>query len=80
METVSVHYLPQVSVRELECVRPKKANPAYKGKWYAPMIENPAYKGPWKPRKIPNPSHFEDLTPVKSLKKIVCLHSDLVFF
>lgn len=49
-----------------------KANPDYKGKWYAPMIDNPAYKGPWAPRKIPNPDYFEDLTPVKSLPKIVC--------
>lgn len=48
-----------------------KANPNYKGKWYAPMIDNPAYKGPWAPRKIPNPNYFEDLTPVKSLPKIV---------
>jgi hypothetical protein len=54
-------------------VSPKKANPAYKGKWYAPMIDNPDYKGPWSPRKIPNPDYFEDLTPVKSLKKIVSL-------
>lgn len=53
-----------------------KANPAYKGKWYAPMIDNPAYKGEWAPRKIPNPNYFEDLTPVKTLSKIVCdLHS-----
>ena len=51
--------------------RPYKPNPAYKGKWYAPMIDNPAYKGEWAPRKIPNPDYFEDLTPVKSLNKIV---------
>ena len=37
------------------------------------MIDNPAYKGAWAPRKIPNPDYFEDLTPVKSLNKIVCL-------
>ena len=49
---------------------PYKANPAYKGKWYAPMIDNPAYKGEWAPRKIPNPAYFEDLTPVKSLVPI----------
>ena len=48
-----------------------KANPKYRGKWYAPMIDNPAYKGEWAPRKIPNPDYFEDLTPVKSLNKIV---------
>jgi hypothetical protein len=35
------------------------------------MIDNPAYKGVWAPRKIPNPDYFEDLTPVKSLNKIV---------
>ena len=51
--------------------RPYKANPDYKGKWYAPMIDNPAYKGEWAPRKIPNPAWFEDLTPVRSLAKIV---------
>ena len=53
---------------------PYKPNPAYKGKWYPPMIDNPAYKGEWAPRKIPNPDWFEDLTPVKSLKKIVSLY------
>jgi hypothetical protein len=47
-----------------------KANPDYKGKWYAPMIDNPDYKGPWAPRKIANPDFYEDLTPVKSLNKI----------
>jgi len=35
------------------------------------MMDNPAYKGEWAPRKIPNPDYFEDLTPVKSLNKIV---------
>lgn len=35
------------------------------------MIDNPAYKGEWAPRKIANPDYFEDLTPVKSLEKIV---------
>ena len=48
-----------------------KANPKYRGKWYAPMIDNPAYIGEWAPRKIPNPDYFEDLEPVKSLNKIV---------
>jgi len=37
------------------------------------MIANPAYKGVWAPRKIPNPDFFEDLTPVKSLSKIVSI-------
>ena len=50
---------------------PFKANPQYKGKWYAPMIDNPEYKGEWAPRKISNPGYFEDLEPVKHLNKIV---------
>lgn len=53
------------------CISPYTANPAYKGKWYAPMIDNPEYKGEWAPRKIDNPDFFEDLSPVKSLKAIV---------
>jgi len=48
-----------------------KVNPAFKGKWFAPMIDNPEYKGEWAPRKIPNPGYFEDNEPVKSLEKIV---------
>jgi len=48
-----------------------KVNPAFKGKWYAPMIDNPEYKGEWAPRKIANPGYFEDNDPVKSLEKIV---------
>jgi len=47
-----------------------KANPDYKGKWYAPMIDNPAYKGVWKPQKIANPDYFEDLDPAHSIKAI----------
>ena len=35
------------------------------------MVDNPAYKGEWAPRKIANPDYFEDLTPVRSLNKIV---------
>ena len=54
-----------------EWKRPYKSNPNYKGKWIAPQVANPAYKGPWAPRKIDNPNYFEDLTPVKSLNKIV---------
>lgn len=63
---------------------PSKANPKYKGKWYAPMIDNPEYKGEWAPRKIANPGYFEDLEPVKHLNKIVrsllllILHSCLI--
>ena len=49
---------------------PTKANPNYKGKWHAPLIDNPAYKGAWAPRKIPNPGFFEDKTPVQSLHRI----------
>ncbi|ETL32858.1 hypothetical protein F441_14995 [Phytophthora nicotianae CJ01A1] len=48
-----------------EWKRPTKANPAYKGKFYAPYIPNPAYKGEWKPRKIPNPNYFEDEHPAR---------------
>jgi calnexin len=38
-------------------------NPAYKGKWSAPLIDNPEYKGVWAPRKIANPNYYEDKTP-----------------
>jgi len=56
-----------------------KANPAFKGKWYAPMIDNPEYKGEWAPRKIPNPGYFEDNEPVKNLERIVSrLYSNLL--
>ena len=70
VEAVSVGLLFSRSFTK-RFLRPYKPNPAYKGKWYAPMIDNPAYKGEWAPRKIPNPNYFEDLTPVKSLKPIV---------
>jgi len=46
-----------------------KANPAYKGKWSAPMIDNPEYKGVWAPKKIANPDYYEDLHPA-NLNKI----------
>jgi hypothetical protein len=72
VEGVSFSILPfQVVVVTDSSFSPYKANPDYKGKWYAPMIDNPAYKGEWAPRKIPNPAYFEDLEPVKSLPKIV---------
>lgn len=74
METVCSPSLSYTSRRLKAHFRPYKPNPAYKGKWYAPMIDNPAYKGEWAPRKIPNPDYFEDNTPVKSLKPIVSLH------
>ncbi|TDH68387.1 hypothetical protein CCR75_003572 [Bremia lactucae] len=48
-----------------EWSRPLKANPAYKGKFYAPYIPNPAYKGEWKPRKIPNSNYFDDEHPAR---------------
>ncbi|RLN67575.1 hypothetical protein BBJ29_001983 [Phytophthora kernoviae] len=48
-----------------EWKRPTKANPVYKGKFYAPYIPNPAYKGEWVPRKIPNPSYFKDDHPAR---------------
>ncbi|KAG7382766.1 hypothetical protein PHYPSEUDO_004340 [Phytophthora pseudosyringae] len=48
-----------------EWKQPTKANPAYKGKFYAPYIPNPAYKGEWKPRNIPNPIYFEDDHPAR---------------
>jgi hypothetical protein len=57
-----------------------KANPNYKGTWYAPQIDNPAYKGEWAPRKIPNPAWYEDLTPVKTLSKIVSASSFIELF
>lgn len=72
MEAVSCnHCLISVYRQAYRFFSPLKANPDYKGKWYAPQIDNPAYKGEWAPRKIPNPGYFEDLTPVKSLSKIV---------
>jgi calnexin len=45
-------------------------NPAYKGKWSAPMIDNPAYKGEWKPREIPNPDHVKDDAPLTNIGKV----------
>ena len=45
-------------------------NPAYKGKWNAPLIDNPAYKGEWKPRQIPNPEHFVDDAPLYHIGKV----------
>ena len=49
---------------------PAKQNPAYKGKWSAPMIDNPAYKGVWKPREIPNPDHVKDPAPLTNIGKV----------
>ena len=47
-------------------------NPAYKGKWSAPLIDNPAYKGVWKPRDIPNPDYFKDDVPLSNIGKGGC--------
>jgi hypothetical protein len=44
-------------------VRPNKPNPAYKGKWTAPLIDNPEYIGEWKARQIANPAFFVDNHP-----------------
>ncbi|CAN6821629.1 unnamed protein product [Brassica oleracea var. botrytis] len=43
---------------EIEAEEPEgwmKRNPAYKGKWSAPLIDNPAYKGIWNASDIPKP-------------------------
>jgi calnexin len=62
-----------------------KSNPAYKGKWTAPMIDNPAYKGEWAPRKIKNPDFFEDkhpsnLEPMGAIGfEIWTMQSDILF-
>ncbi len=49
---------------------PPPQNPAYKGKWSAPMIDNPAYKGVWKPRDIPNPDFHKDEAPLTNIGKV----------
>jgi len=48
------------------------ANPAYKGRWSAPLIDNPAYKGAWHPPKVPNPDYFEDKEPHKLTPMVGC--------
>jgi len=45
-------------------------NPAYKGKWSAPLIDNPKYKGEWKPKEIPNPEHVKDPAPLTNIGKV----------
>lgn len=65
--------------------RSTKANPAFKGKWYAPLVPNPAFKGEWEPRKIPNPAYFEDphpahLDPIGALAVEVWTMSDGITF
>jgi len=47
-----------------------KANPAYKGKWSAPMIKHPGYKGVWAPKRIENPAYYEVTNPVQDLAPI----------
>ena len=49
---------------------PYLQNPAYKGKWSAPMVDNPAYKGEWKPRDIPNPDYVKDDAPLTNIGKV----------
>ncbi|KAG2135056.1 Calreticulin-domain-containing protein [Suillus cothurnatus] len=56
---------------------PYKANPAYKGKWYAHMIDNPAYIAEWAPCKIANPDFCEDLEPVKHPNNIAGIGVEL---
>ena len=46
------------------------ANPEYKGKWSAPLIDNPDYVGVWAPRQIDNPNFYVDDTPARSLDAI----------
>ncbi|KAG5220329.1 coq1 hexaprenyl diphosphate synthase [Salix suchowensis] len=54
METVrAVHPTNGCPFANLLPTSPFKANPDYKGKWYAPLIDNPAYKGEWAPRRSP---------------------------
>lgn len=49
---------------------PPQQNPAYKGKWSAPLIDNPKYKGPWKARDIPNPDYVKDEAPLAHIGKV----------
>ena len=53
------------------------ANPKFKGKWHAPMIDNPNFKGIWKPKKIPNPDHFDDPNPFQNLAPISAIGLEL---
>jgi len=60
-------------------------NPAYKGKWFAPMINNPGYKGKWKPAKINNPDYFHDpepfkMTPIAGIGIELWTMSDSIYF
>ena len=47
------------------------ANPEYKGKWRAPLLDNPNYQGKWAPQRIMNPDYFEDQNPFSRLTAIV---------
>jgi len=47
------------------------ANPAYKGKWYAPLIDNPEYEGEWAPQQIANPSYFNKDTNPEAFKDLI---------
>ena len=43
-------------------------NPAFKGKWTAPLIDNPDYKGEWEQKKKPNPDFYTVEYPAKAWK------------
>lgn len=61
-----------------------KRNPAYKGKWHAPLIDNPNYKGIWKPQQIPNPNYFEldkpDFEPIAAIGIEIWTMQDGILF
>ncbi|KAL9369680.1 hypothetical protein Peur_040879 [Populus x canadensis] len=61
-----------------------KRNPAYKGKWHAPLIDNPNYKGIWKPQEIPNPAYFElekpDFEPIAAIGIEIWTMQDGILF
>ncbi|CAK7336002.1 unnamed protein product [Dovyalis caffra] len=61
-----------------------KKNPAYKGKWHAPLIDNPNYKGVWKPQEIQNPDYFElekpDFEPIAAIGIEIWTMQDGILF
>ena len=61
---------PSLTFSHLPRLNPTQQNPAYKGKWFAPMIDNPKYKGEWKPKEIPNPDHVKDPAPLTNIGKV----------
>lgn len=61
----AAHPQPQVRRGRLRALdRALVPNPAYRGKWSAPLVDNPAYKGAWAPRQIPNPAYHVDDAPL----------------